>query len=71
VGPRASLDAVEKRKNPCSCTESNRSLSVRSTVTVLTELPQLPVTDHDIRKITYSYMSVCRSRRGILNIPCV
>jgi hypothetical protein len=41
VGPRAALDAVMKRKNPCSCREYNSSRPTRSLVTILTELPRL------------------------------
>jgi hypothetical protein len=41
VVPRAGLDAVAKRKNPCPCQESNLSPAC-SLVTVLTELYWLP-----------------------------
>jgi len=38
VGPRAGLDAVAKRQNPCSCRESN---SRRSLFILPTELSRL------------------------------
>jgi hypothetical protein len=42
MGPRAGLDAVEKRKrNPLPCRESIPGLPAHSSVTILTELPQL------------------------------
>jgi len=40
VGLRGSLDAVAKRKNPCSCQESNPGHPAHSLVTILTELSQ-------------------------------
>jgi hypothetical protein len=42
MGPRATLDAVAKRKNPCSYRWSNPDRSGRSLVTILTELSRLP-----------------------------
>jgi len=39
VGPRAGLDAVEKKGNICCCRESNTSRTAHSAVTILTELP--------------------------------
>jgi len=43
VSPRASLDAVLKRKKSlaCPCWDSNASHPACSLVTILTELPQL------------------------------
>jgi hypothetical protein len=43
VDPRAGLDAVARRKNPSPCRESNAGRPARSLVTILTELPLLPV----------------------------
>jgi len=42
VDPRVGLDAVAERENPCPCQESN-SCPARSLVTVVTELPGLPL----------------------------
>jgi len=39
LGPRAGLDAVEKRKNPCPCRESSPGRPPHSLVIVLTKLP--------------------------------
>jgi len=41
VGPRADPDAAAKRNNPCLCPELKPGHPVRSSVTVLTELPRL------------------------------
>jgi len=41
MGPRAGLDAVAKRKNPCSCREPNPGSPAHSLVTILTELSLL------------------------------
>jgi hypothetical protein len=41
VGPRASLDAVAKRKKSYFCQESNPSCPAKSLVTILIELPGL------------------------------
>jgi hypothetical protein len=41
MGPRASLDAVAKRKIPYSYQESNPSHPARNLFTMLTELPRL------------------------------
>jgi hypothetical protein len=40
-GPRAGLDPVAKRKNPCPCQESNSGCPARSLVAMLLELPRL------------------------------
>jgi len=37
VGPRAGLDAVAKRKNPCPCRKPNTGPPHRKLVTILTE----------------------------------
>jgi len=42
VGPRATLDAVTKGNDPCSCRGSNTSHPARRSVTTLTQLPQKP-----------------------------
>jgi hypothetical protein len=41
VGPRAGLDTMEKRKNPCPCQESNPGCPACSLVAIPTELSQL------------------------------
>jgi len=41
MGPRVRLDAVAKRKNPSRYREMNLGCSVRSLVTILSELPRL------------------------------
>jgi hypothetical protein len=38
VGPRAGLDAVDKREIPCTCRELNRGCPILSLVTILAEL---------------------------------
>jgi len=38
VGPIADLDAVAKRKIPCSCRESNLSCPARSLLAILTAM---------------------------------
>jgi hypothetical protein len=40
VGRRAGMDKMESRKSLCPCRESNACRSVRSLVTILTELPR-------------------------------
>jgi len=40
VGLRAGLDAVTKRKYPCTCRKSNPERSDLSLVTAMTELPE-------------------------------
>jgi hypothetical protein len=44
VSPRVGLDAVNKRKIPCPCRDSNPGLPSRNLVTILTELSRLRVT---------------------------
>jgi hypothetical protein len=41
MGSRASLDAVVKKRKPCTCRESNSGRPVRSLATALTEVPRL------------------------------
>jgi len=41
MGSRASLNVVVKRKNPCPCWEPNPGNPAHSSITILTELPQL------------------------------
>jgi hypothetical protein len=41
VGPTAIQDAVAKKKNSCTCRESNPSRPARSPVTVVNEIPRL------------------------------
>jgi hypothetical protein len=41
VGLRAGTDAVEKRKDPCTCQESNPSHLAHSLITILMELSWL------------------------------
>jgi hypothetical protein len=43
VGPRADLDAVEKREFSCPCRESNTGCPVRSLVALPAELTPLPM----------------------------
>jgi len=43
VGPRAGLDAVEKREIPSPCRELNPDRPARSLVSILTELPRFPI----------------------------
>jgi len=43
LGPRASLDVVAKRKEPCPCQVSNPGHPVHSLVTVLNELWWYPI----------------------------
>jgi len=38
VGPRANLDMVVKRKDPCFCQKSNAHHPTHSLITILTEL---------------------------------
>jgi hypothetical protein len=45
VSPRAGLDAVAKRKNPCPCRELNPGRPACSLVIMLSELPRLLLED--------------------------
>jgi hypothetical protein len=47
MGPRAGLDAVAKKENPCPCRESNPGRPVRCLVTVPTELSRLHYDLHE------------------------
>jgi hypothetical protein len=57
VEPRASLDAVSKRKNARPCSESNSGRPSRNVVTLLTELPLflvVGVLNDDSMSVLYS-----------------